>query len=266
MRAEVAKRRRRWQLGIAIALIVVGVGGTAVRSWLAARAAMITVSEEVRALLDVEGSRWRFTFAAADASGLPVLAVDGVMDWRTDQCTTSGRVLAGVVGVNPASDPADISGIIDAAETGQGVGRIYVDDTEHVELADGSDGGRVPVPWLEPIGAAAVDGFCDQVLLHLSILQPPALLSSAHPIDVAVVAQDAEENATRWVAAYDDDRLQTLRIAGAGEVEVRTEIVQRPTGRYSIVARSVTGSANEPSIIVAQLNLEPIEPAVQVTQ
>lgn len=254
-RAARAARRRRWQFSIAISLIVIGIGGSVANYALSGDRETIRFSEDIQALLDIDGGRWRYTFAATDAAGVPVLASDGVLDWEAQRCTTSGRVLAGTVVVNPASDPGDIRAVMESAEVGRGVGRIYDEDGERVELADGSDGGRVPVPWLEPLGAA-VTGLCDQVRLHLALLRNPVEIGDTHPIDAAVRVQDSEEGATRWVATYDETLLRELRAEEAGEVQMRTELVRRADGEWSIVVRSLSGTDRAPSIIVAQLNLE----------
>jgi hypothetical protein len=150
---------------------------------------------EAAELLDVAGRRWGFTYVVTNDDGVGALAADGVIDLRRRQCSTAGRVIAGELLVNPASDPGDVSVLIDTLESSTGVGRIVSVRDDGVYLPDGTLAEPMPLAWLAASGNRGASGLCDGLVQVLDELEPAA--GSGGSVDEAVAAADETIGRTR---------------------------------------------------------------------
>lgn len=197
---------------------------------------------------------YTFTFVATDSDGLGMMAGEGALRDVGGACTSTGRFSVGNVSVNPASDPIDIRNNLDVIEDIAGVGRIYTTDHERVELPDGSDGGSLPLPWLEPVGSGR--GMCEHiaavrtVLLdvaeHATVVQP-----GIDNVDMLIYNDDRDTQTRRWIAQWDRERVVQRRGDGVDSgtlLDSRVEIAVADK-RTSVYVRKVDADTG-PGVLI----------------
>ena len=189
-----------------------------------------------------ENNEWEYVYVSSDTEGKPVLAADGVLSYE-DECSNTGRLVAGIVAVNPSSAREDILGFLDTAQTYTGVGRVYMfEGRELVNLASGED--SVGPAWFDQSGF----GLCVEIQSLINNISDFQVLKTlvetkenVSLVEKAILEDDTKNDITRLVGRFKDE-----------ETKSRPELLLNENGFTILVRKTERG---EPSIPVVSITL-----------